>query len=605
VIAAPVEREVVLEAHEVTKRFPGVVANQDVNLTLRRGEVLALLGENGAGKTTLMNILYGLYHQDSGEMRVRGEVVRISSPSESIRRGIGMVHQHFMLVPVFTVAENIVLGAETVKGLALDLDTARQRIRELSQQYSLDVDPDAYIKDLSVGQQQRVEIIKALYRKADILILDEPTAVLTPQEAEDLFAIIRTITRGDSKGNNSTLTATHVIASSDPPDSDSEGGFSGKVASVSGTTIMLQTPQGTAKIVTTISTTFQVDGESAHLSDIKVGMFARAEGASVIFITHKLKEVLAIADRIVVLRRGRVVGETTPAQATERSLAEMMVGRSVLLEVEKAPAKPQAVVLELRSVCADDDRGQRVVDHISLEVCAGEILGIAGVQGNGQTELVEVCTGMRPARAGQVMIDGQDCTNASPRRITEVGTAHVPEDRQEDGLVLPYSIADNLVLNTYYIAPFARGVARNDRAIGEQAERLVKEYDIRTPSPFASVGNLSGGNKQKVIIARELSRPIKLLIAAQPTRGVDVGSIEFIHKTIVAQRDAGTAVLLVSAELDEIISLSDRIAVIYHGKIVAVVPAGTLTREDLGLLMAGAAPETVAADGRQEIGDRR
>jgi simple sugar transport system ATP-binding protein len=520
VIAAPVEREVVLEAHEVTKRFPGVVANQDVNLTLRRGEVLALLGENGAGKTTLMNILYGLYHQDSGEMRVRGEVVRISSPSESIRRGIGMVHQHFMLVPVFTVVENIVLGAETVKGLALDLETARQRIRELSQQYSLDVDPDAYIKDLSVGQQQRVEIIKALYRKADILILDEPTAVLTPQEADDLFAIIRTLT---------------------------------------------------------------------------------GEGASVIFITHKLKEVLAIADRIVVLRRGRVVGETTPAQATERSLAEMMVGRSVLLEVEKGPAKPQAVVLELRSVCADDDRGQRVVDHISLEVCAGEILGIAGVQGNGQTELVEVCTGMRPARAGQVMIAGQDCTNASPRRITEVGTAHVPEDRQEDGLVLPYSIADNLVLNTYYIAPFAHGVARDDRAIGEHAMRLVKEYDIRTPSPFTSVGNLSGGNKQKVIIARELSRPIKLLIAAQPTRGVDVGSIEFIHKTIVAQRDAGTAVLLVSAELDEIMSLSDRIAVIYHGKIVAVVPAGALTREDLGLLMAGAAPEGETGDRRQEI----
>ncbi|MFL5807842.1 MAG: ABC transporter ATP-binding protein [Roseiflexaceae bacterium] len=513
--AAPAEREVVLEAHNVTKRFPGVVANQDVSLTLHRGEVLALLGENGAGKTTLMNILYGLYHQDAGEFLVRGEPVRISSPSESIRRGIGMVHQHFMLVPVFTVVENIVLGAETTKGLALDLDTARRRIRELSQQYSLDVDPDAYIKDLSVGQQQRVEIIKALYRKADILILDEPTAVLTPQEAEDLFAIIRTLTH---------------------------------------------------------------------------------EGASVIFISHKLKEVLAIADRIVVLRRGRVVGETMVRQATERNLAEMMVGRSVVLEVEKGPAQPHEVVLELRAVCADDDRGQQTVDHVSLDVRAGEILGVAGVQGNGQTELVEAITGLRHVRSGQVLIAGQDYTNASPRRITEAGTAHVPEDRQEDGLVLPYSIADNLVLNTYYAAPFAHGVARDEQAIGEHAIRLVKEYDIRTPSPFISVGSLSGGNKQKVIIARELSRPIKVLIAAQPTRGVDVGSIEFIHKTIVAQRDADAGVLLVSAELDEVMSLSDRIAVIYHGKIVAVVPAGAVTREDLGLLMAGAHPEVMSAE---------
>jgi simple sugar transport system ATP-binding protein len=506
------DREVVLEARNVTKTFPGVIANKNVNLKLHRGEVLALLGENGAGKTTLMNILYGLYHQDSGEILVRGEPVRISSPSESIRRGIGMVHQHFMLVPVFTVAENIVLGAETLKGLALDLDTARQRIRELSQEYNLDVDPDAYVKDLAVGQQQRVEIVKALYRKADILILDEPTAVLTPQEADDLFAVIRTL---------------------------------------------------------------------------------KSQGTSVIFISHKLKEVLAISDRIVVLRRGQVVGETSPQGATDRSLAEMMVGRSVLLEVEKQPAKPGAAVLELRDLSVDDDRGQQAVDHVSLDVHAGEIVGIAGVQGNGQTELVEAITGLRAVRSGSVKIAGQEFANATPRAITEAGTAHVPEDRQEDGLVLGYSIADNLVLNTYYHRPFARGVVLDEAAINTNAVKLVKEYDVRTPSPFVPVANLSGGNKQKVIIARELSRPIKLLIAAQPTRGVDVGSIEFIHKTIVAQRDAGAAVLVISAELDEVTSLADRIAVMYHGKIVAVVPAATATREDLGLLMAGAVPEGV------------
>ncbi|MBK9710221.1 MAG: ABC transporter ATP-binding protein [Kouleothrix sp.] len=508
------EREVVLEARNVTKTFPGVVANKDVSLKLYRGEVLALLGENGAGKTTLMNILYGLYHQDSGEMLVHGEPVRITKPSESIRRGIGMVHQHFMLVPVFTVAENIMLGAETVKGLVLDIAAVRKRIHELSQQYNLHVDPDAYVKDLSVGQQQRVEIIKALYRKADILILDEPTAVLTPQEADDLFVVVRTLT---------------------------------------------------------------------------------AQGTSVIFISHKLKEVLAISDRIMVLRRGRVVGETVPSQATERSLAEMMVGRSVLLEVDKGPAKPGEVVLDVRDLAINDDRGQQVVNGVSLQVCAGEIVGVAGVQGNGQTELVEALTGLRPAKSGHLLIGGAEFTNAVPRKITEAGTAHVPEDRQEDGLVLSYSVADNLVLNTYYVAPFARGVVLDQGQILEHADRLIKEYDIRTPSAEVPVGNLSGGNKQKVIIARELSRPIKLLIAAQPTRGVDVGSIEFIHKTIVAQRDAGAAVLLVSAELDEVMSLADRIAVMYHGQIVATVMGDQVSREDLGLLMAGAKPEVLSS----------
>lgn len=508
--AAQPTSPVVLEAREVTKTFPGVVANRDVSLQLHRGEVLALLGENGAGKTTLMNILYGMYHQDKGEILVRGEAVRINSSSDSIRLGIGMVHQHFMLVPVFTVAENIVLGAESTNGPFLDLSAARQRIHDLSQNYHLDVDPDAYIKDLSVGQQQRVEIIKALYRNVDMLILDEPTAVLTPQEADELFDVIRSLTQ---------------------------------------------------------------------------------QGTSVIFITHKLKEVLAVADRIVVLRRGEVVGETPAATATERSLAEMMVGRSVVLEVAKTEAHPSEIVLDVRNLSTNDDRGQQAVDGASFEVRAGEILGIAGVQGNGQTELVEAITGMRHILAGSVRIGGTDYTNASPRNICEAGCAHIPEDRQKDGLVLPYSISDNLVLNSYYAAPFSQGGVMRGQAIRDNATRLVDDFDIRTPSPFVPVSTLSGGNKQKVIIAREISRGVKLIIAAQPTRGVDVGSIEFIHKAMVMERDRGAAVLLISAELDEILSLSDRIAVMYHGQIVATLPAAEATREQLGLLMAGAQVE--------------
>ncbi|HEX9016465.1 MAG TPA: ABC transporter ATP-binding protein [Chloroflexota bacterium] len=504
-----IEREVVLEARNITKTFPGVVANRSVNLSLRRGEVLGLLGENGAGKTTLMNILYGLYHQDSGEILVKGEAVRITTPSESIRHGIGMVHQHFMLVPVFTVAENIILGSETVKGLSLDLDGARRRILEISRRFNLPVDPDAYVKDLSVGQQQRAEIVKALYRNADILILDEPTAVLTPQEATDLFTVIRTLT---------------------------------------------------------------------------------SEGKSVIFISHKLKEVLAICDRISVLRRGEVVGETTPSQASERILAEMMVGRSVVLEVEKGPAKPGEVVLDVRDLCAQDDRGRTAVDGVTIQVRAGEIVGVAGVQGNGQTELVEAITGLRKIVSGRVEIDGRDYSNATPRAITESGTSHVPEDRQEDGLVLVYPVADNLVLNRYYLPPFARGMVIDRGAVSAHAMQLVEEYDIRTPSVEVPVSNLSGGNKQKVVIARELSRPVKLLIAAQPTRGLDVGSIEFIHRTIISQRDQGTAVLLVSSELDEITALSDTIAVMYQGRVAATIPASSATRETLGLLMAGAEP---------------
>jgi len=501
------ERPVVLEARNITKRFPGVVANDNVSLKLYKGEVLALLGENGAGKSTLMNILYGLYHQDEGEIFVKGELVRITNPHESIARGIGMVHQHFQLVPVMTVTENIILGNEVTRGPFLNRKQAAERIRAISEQYNLAVDPDALVADLDVGAQQRVEIIKALYRNADILILDEPTAVLTPQEADDLVRVMRTLT---------------------------------------------------------------------------------AQGTSIIFITHKLREVLEVADRIIVLRSGKVVGETTPAQATEASLAAMMVGREVILKVEKQPARPGAIVLEVRGLRVRDDRQLLAVKGVDLEVRAGEILGIAGVQGNGQTELVAALTGLRPSEAGTIRIDGVDVTNATPRQISELGVAHIPEDRQRDGLVASYPLTDNSVLELYYLPPFARGIVRNDQAINEHCARLVKEFDVRTPGITVPASSLSGGNQQKLIVAREFSRQLKLLIAAQPTRGIDVGSIEFIHNQIVKKRDEGVAVLLVSAELDEILSLADRIAVMYHGQIVATVRNGELSREELGLLMAGA-----------------
>jgi simple sugar transport system ATP-binding protein len=501
------ERPVVLEARGITKRFPGVIANDNVSLKLHKGEVLALLGENGAGKSTLMNILYGLYHQDEGEIFVKGKPIRISNPHESIARGIGMVHQHFQLVPVMTVTENIILGNEVTNGPFLNRKQAAERIRTISAQYGLPVDPDALVADLDVGAQQRVEIIKALYRNADILILDEPTAVLTPQEADDLVRVMRTLT---------------------------------------------------------------------------------AQGASIIFITHKLREVLEVADRIIVLRNGKVVGETTPAQATEASLAAMMVGRDVILKVEKQPAHPGEPVLEVRDLHVRDDRRLLAVRGVNLEVRAGEILGIAGVQGNGQTELVAALTGLRPSEAGTVRIAGVDVTNATPRKISELGVAHIPEDRQRDGLVTSYPLTDNSVLELYYLPPFANGIVRNDQAINEHCTRLIAEFDVRTPSINVPASSLSGGNQQKLIVAREFTRPLKLLIAAQPTRGIDVGSIEFIHNQIVKKRDEGVAVLLVSAELDEILSLADRIAVMYHGQIVATVKNGELSREELGLLMAGA-----------------
>jgi ABC-type uncharacterized transport system ATPase subunit len=608
----------ILEARNVTKRFPGVLANDRCSFSLNEGEILAFLGENGAGKSTLMNILYGLYSQDEGEIEVRQSPVEINDPNDAIELGIGMVHQHFQLVPVFTVAENIVMGTEptrfsfslktmgiaggasallfflggiftldnplqwllaglaggaavvvlyglffllgllsrlgarmylpivgiasvallvvlaltvgpaeriplliflallftvvsypvlTVVTTALDQRTASRRIRDLSDQYGLVVDPDALIEDIPVGVQQRVEIIKTLYREAEILILDEPTAVLTPQETEELFEIMRGLV---------------------------------------------------------------------------------AQGKSIIFITHKLKEVLTIADRVIVLRNGRVTGETIPAETSEEELAEMMVGREVTLIVDKGPASPADVVLEVSDLTADDQRHQPALRGVDLFVRAGEVLGVAGVQGNGQTELVEVLTGLLPATGGSVRILDQDMTNIKPREVIELGVAHIPEDRQRDGLVLSFPIYDNLILQTYYLPPFAERAGLQFDQVYEYAERVSKEFDVRTPSIALPAQNLSGGNQQKVIVAREFSRPIKLLIAAQPTRGLDVGSIEYIHRRLIQKRDEGVAVLLVSVELDEIMALSDRIAVMYEGKIVGTVDADEISREELGLLMAGA-----------------
>jgi simple sugar transport system ATP-binding protein len=508
------ENQIALEVRNITKRFPGVIANDKVDFTLRKGEIHALLGENGAGKSTLMNIIYGLYTQDEGEFYLDGEQVEINNPHDAISRGIGMVHQHFMLVPVFTVTENIILGDEVTRGPSLDLRTARKRIRELSEEYGLEVDPDAVIEDLPVGVQQRVEILKALYRDARILVLDEPTAVLTPQEAEDLFVVMRGLT---------------------------------------------------------------------------------AQGVSIIFINHKLKEVLEIADSITVMRRGKVVGSTTPAETDELGLAAMMVGRDVILSVEKEEAQPAEVILDVQSLNVMDERGVHVVRDVSFQVRAGEILGIAGVQGNGQTELIEALTGLRDVQSGQVTLGGEPIPFENPRYLVEHGLSHVPEDRQKHGLVLPYSIADNTVLNTYYKPPFARGVQRDHKAVMENAEQLVMRFDVRTPNAVVNAGTLSGGNQQKVIVARELGRPIKFLVANQPTRGLDVGSIEYIHSQIVMERDQGVAVLLISAELDEIMSLSDRIAVMFHGEIVATLDADEATREDLGLLMAGSELEQVEA----------
>jgi general nucleoside transport system ATP-binding protein len=501
-----------LELKGITKRFPGVVANDHVDFQLRKGEVHALLGENGAGKSTLMNILYGLYHPDEGEIRLRGEPLRIDSPRAAIDSGIGMVHQHFMLIPVMSVAENIVLAMEPRKGPFLDHGTANERVREISERFGLAVRPEATIESISVGMQQRVEILKALYRGAEILILDEPTAVLTPQEALELFAIIRSL---------------------------------------------------------------------------------QAEGKSIIFITHKLGEVLDIADRITVLRRGKTI-ETVPREgATEEGLARLMVGREVLLQVEKKPAEPGEPLLTVEDLRVHDERGLETVRGISLEVRAGEIVGIAGVDGNGQTELVEAITGLRNIDAGRVVAAGTDVTSEGARGCVEAGVGHIPEDRHRRGLVLDFTLAENIALKDYCEEPDSKWGWLFPKRIIARAGRLLEEFDVRGGGPLTPAASLSGGNQQKVVVAREVSRDPRILVAAQPTRGLDVGAIEFVHRRLVAERDEGRAILLVSFELDEILSLSDRILVMYEGRVVGEYPP-SVSEDELGIAMLGGRRETAA-----------
>jgi ABC-type uncharacterized transport system ATPase subunit len=498
---------VALELRGITKRFPNVIANDDVSLSVEAGEIVALLGENGAGKTTLMNILFGLYSPDDGQVVIDGEELELSNPLASIRAGVGMVHQHFMLVPVFTVAENVILGLEPLKGLNwIDRREARRLVKEVSDRYKLAVNPDALVEDIPVGVQQRVEIIKVLLRDARYIIFDEPTAVLTPQEVDEFFDIVRGL---------------------------------------------------------------------------------KEDGKGVIFISHKLNEALEIADRIVVLRDGKSIGDVFPDSATKELLAEMMVGRPVILRVDKQPAAPEDVILSVEGLVVLDDLAHPTVNGVTFEVRSGEIVGIAGVQGNGQTELVESITGMRPSLAGRVNIGGQDVTLNTPREIHEAGVAHVPEDRQESGLILDFTITENMVLDAYYDPPYSTGIRMDWPAATVSAQRLVDEYDVKTTRVDVPVSTLSGGNQQKVIVAREFDRNVKLVIASQPTRGVDVGSIEYIHRRIVEQRDQGAAVLIVSSELEEVTSLSDRVLVMFEGKIVGEFDPATATTTEIGMAMLG------------------
>jgi len=494
-----------LELRGITKSFGALVANDHIDLTVEPGEIHCLLGENGAGKSTLMNVLYGLLQADSGEILLDGVPQHFEGPGDAMRAGIGMVHQHFMLIPVFTVAENVMLGHEPTKfGGQLDAAAARTMVKEIADRFGFQIDPDAIVEDLPVGVQQRVEIIKALSRDAQVLVFDEPTAVLTPQETDELMQIMRQL---------------------------------------------------------------------------------RDEGKAIVFITHKLREVREVADRITVIRLGKVVGEASPT-ATNAELANLMVGRDVDLTVDKEPAKPGEDVLVVDGLTVADQFGNLVVNDVSFSIRAGEIVGVAGVQGNGQSELAEALVGLEHILRGTVTLNGEDITKASIREILDMGVGYVPEDRSEDGLVKEFSITENLILDRVDGPPFARGGALQRRRISEFAAKAVAEYDVRTPSISEKAGRLSGGNQQKVVLARELSRDLKLFIASQPTRGVDVGSIEFIHKQIVAERDAGAAVLVVSTELEEIQALSDRIMVMYRGRIVGIVPGDT-SRETLGLMMAG------------------
>jgi len=514
---APAVRAPALEMRGITKRYPGVVANDAIDLDIRPGEIHALLGENGAGKTTLMNILYGLARPDAGQILLDGKEVTITGPSDAIARGINMVHQHFMLVPVLTVAENIVLGDESMTaGIFLDRTEADRRIIELGERFGFELDPDAKVGSLSVGWQQRVEILKALYRDAKILVLDEPTAVLTPQETQEIFEVLRRLA---------------------------------------------------------------------------------AEGHSIVFISHKLYEVLEIADRITVIRRGEVVGERIPSETNEEDLAELMVGREVSLTADRGTSHPGESALHIEGLFVKDDRGQGAVRGIDLDIRAGEILGIAGVAGNGQDELVEAIVGLRKPTAGRVTLEGNDITGQKTRDVYGAGVAYVPADRHRFGLVLSFSIADNLVLTSYHREPYSRGMLRNDAEIKRMADERIKEFDIRATSAEAKAATLSGGNQQKVVIAREFARDLKLLVLDQPTRGLDVGSVEFIHRQVIAKRDAGTAVMLVSAELDEVLELSDRIAVIYEGRLVAIRDGRTADKNEIGILMATGGRERSSGKG--------
>ena len=499
----------VLELRGITKVFPGTVANDHIDLDLRRSEVHALLGENGAGKTTLMNILYGLSKPDEGEIVLNGQRVTFSSPKDAIERGIGMVHQHFMLIPVMTVAENIVLGIEPSDKGFLDYDAARARVRELARTFGFQIDPDARIEDISVGQQQRVEILKALYRNAGILILDEPTAVLTPQEATEFFGILQTLKR---------------------------------------------------------------------------------EGISIIFISHKLNEVLEIADRVTVLRRGKKIETLPRAGATQESLARAMVGREVVLRVDKAPAEPGDVLLEVEDLHVLDDREIEKVRGVSLTVRAGEIVGLAGVDGNGQSELIDAITGLRKIERGTVRVAGKELRHASARDVLDAGIGQIPEDRQRRGLVLEFSIAENVALHDFRKKPNARAGWLFPKRLIEKARKLIREFDVRGGGPETHAGALSGGNQQKVILAREIDRDPKVLIAAQPTRGLDVGAIEFVHRRLIEERDDGRAILLVSLELEETLSLADRILVMFEGAIVGEYPP-TVTEDELGFAMTGGRKE--------------
>ncbi|MEI5906247.1 ABC transporter ATP-binding protein [Bacillus spongiae] len=496
----------VIEMLNIRKEFPGIVANNNITLQLKKGEIHALLGENGAGKSTLMNVLFGLYQPEKGEIRVEGKPVNITNPNIANDLGIGMVHQHFMLVETFTVTENIILGSEPKKFATVDIKKAEQEVREISERYGLKVDPSAKISDISVGMQQRVEILKTLYRGAEIIIFDEPTAVLTPQEISELIQIMKTLIK---------------------------------------------------------------------------------EGKSIILITHKLKEIMEVCDRVTVIRKGEGIGTVNVPDTNPNELASLMVGREVTFSTEKVASTPSHKVLEIEELTVKDPRGIVAVNKLNLAVRAGEIIGIAGVDGNGQSELIEAITGLTKSESGSIKLNGNNILNEKPRKITEAGLAHIPQDRHKHGLVLDFPVGENMVLQTYYQAPFSKSSVLNYKEIYSHAKKLIEEFDVRTPSEYTQARALSGGNQQKAIIGREIDRNPDLLIAAQPTRGLDVGAIEFIHKRLIEQRDQGKAVLLVSFELDEIMNVSDRIAVIYEGEIVAIVDPKETTEQQLGLLMAG------------------